>query len=104
MLNEPDYISTPFFSLSDHGRRIEGLTVSPEDFPLTVRSWQKEDEIELRYGHKKVSRFLIDRKIRRNLREIWPVIVDKNGRVIFVCGIGCDVHHYSTNQNLFVIK
>ena len=104
VLNEPEYISTPFFTLSDHGRLIESLTVSPEDFPLTVRNWQKEDEIELRYGHKKVSRFLIDRKIRRNLREIWPVIVDKNGRVIFVCGIGCDVHHYSTNQNLFVIK
>ena len=104
VLEKLEYIKTPYFVLSDKGKKIEQLTVSEEDFPLTVRNWQSEDMIELRYGHKKVSRFLIDRKVRRNLREIWPVIVDKNGTVIFVCGIGCDVHHYSTKPNLFVLK
>ncbi len=104
VLNELTYMTTPYFTLGSEGRTIEQLTVTEDDFPLTVRNWHHDDEIELRYGHKRVSRFLIDRKIRRSEREIWPVVVNKKGAVIFVCGIGCDVRHYTTKANLFVLK
>lgn len=104
VINELTCFSTPYFTLAANGRKIEQLTVDAEDFPLVIRNWKPDDTIELRFGHKKVSRFLIDRKIRRKDRETWPVVVNAKGEVIFVCGLGCDVRHFSINANMFVIK
>ncbi len=103
-LDEVKYFSSPWFTIASEGKRIEGVTLKDEDFPITIRPWQKSDEIELRYGHKKVSRYLIDNKVYRKDRYYWPVVCDKNGRVIFVCGIGCDIIHFSIQPSLFVLK
>ena len=103
-LNEIEFIKTPYFEITDSGRIIEGVTVSKDDFPLTIRPYEHSDEIELRLGHKKVNRFMIDRKISRQKRHLWPVIVNREGRVIFVQGVGCDVLHYSVKPNMFMIE
>lgn len=98
------YLETPYFRLSDHGEIIEGVTVTEADFPLTIRNVHAGDAISLRFGTKKVARWLIDRKIPLEQRRIWPVMVNASGKIIFVSKIGCDIAHFSNNPNVFVLK
>ncbi|GAE37309.1 tRNA lysidine(34) synthetase TilS [Halalkalibacter akibai] len=54
--------------------------------PLIIRGKQVHDRMECRglEGTKKVSRLFIDRKISRQDRENWPLLVDGNGEVLWV--------------------
>lgn len=92
------------FAVRPGEKGIYALTLLPEDYPVTIRCFQPGDSIVLRYGEKKVSRFLIDRKIPRYLRKTWPVVCNCRGNVIFVPGIGCDIAHFSDRPTLNVVQ
>ncbi len=104
VLNTIEYLETKYFKLTDKGAKIEQMTLREDDFPITIRNYQLADEIKLRYGHKKVNRFLIDKKVLYKERIKWPVVVNKDNEIIFVADIGCDVNHYSIKPNLFMLK
>ncbi len=104
VLEKIEYLETEYFKLSDKGTIIQQMTIKETDFPLVIRNYQSADQIKLRYGHKKVNRFLIDRKILYRDRIKWPVVVNSNNQVIFVKDIGCDVNHYSIKPNLFMVE
>lgn len=97
-------VHTPWFTISDQGSRTCALTVSDDDFPITIRNWHPGDAIEMRFGTKKVSRWFIDRKIPADQRKSWPIVCNKDGKIILVSEMGCDVVHYSDNPNMFVLK
>jgi tRNA(Ile)-lysidine synthetase-like protein len=97
-------VHTPWFTISDQGPRTCALTVGKDDFPITIRNWLAGDAIEMRFGTKKVSRWFIDRKIPADQRKGWPVVCNKDNKVILVVELGCDVVHYSDNPNMFVLK
>lgn len=103
-LDHIEYISTPYFSLCEKGAVIEGVTLSKQDFPITIRSYQSGDAITLRFGTKKLNRWFIDRKIPAQKRKLWPVMVNAAGKVIFAAKIGCDIEHFSNNPSVFVLK
>lgn len=96
--------STPYFTLASSGSSTEALTLKAEDFPITIRNVEAGDQIQLRFGKKKVHRWFIDRKIPKKERKSWPVVTDKEGNVILVPKIGCDIAHFSNNPNIFVLK
>lgn len=95
---------TPYFTIAKTGKCIEGVTLREEDYPIMIRNVKAGDKIQLRFGTKKVSRFFIDNKISHKQRRLWPIVVNREGKVIFVCGIGCDIEHYSNNSTMFVLK
>ncbi|MEG0265204.1 MAG: tRNA lysidine(34) synthetase TilS [Erysipelotrichaceae bacterium] len=97
-------LKTPYFEISDHGEKIQSIHVEPSDFPLTIRNAENQDSIQMRFGTKKINRWFIDRKKTYEERKIWPVVVNAQGKVIFVAEIGCDIEHFSNNPNMFVIK
>ncbi len=97
-------VQCPWFSLKEEGKKIEGITLREEDFPVIIRNAREGDAIAMRFGHKKVNRFLIDRKTLLKDRMSWPVMTDADGKVIFVSGMGCDADHYTENNNVFMIK
>lgn len=99
-----EYLETPYFTLQSKGKVIEGVTLSDKDFPITIRSYQQGDSITLRFGTKKINRWFIDRKIPLQERKLWPVMVNAQGKVIFVAKIGCDIEHFSNNPSVFVLK
>jgi len=103
-LSKIEEMKTAYFTVSIEGESLSAVTVDNSDFPLIIRSWRAGDKIELRYGHKKISRFFIERKIPTEKRKVWPVIENRMGDIILVPGIGCDVKHYSNNPNMFVVK
>ena len=96
--------SHPVVETSEEGESVNGVYLTKEDFPVTVRSFRESDSIKLRYGTKRVSRFFIDRKIPRYEREMWPVIENKDGEIILVPGIGCDLNHYKVPYNCYLRK
>ncbi|MEG0403908.1 MAG: tRNA lysidine(34) synthetase TilS [Anaerorhabdus sp.] len=98
-------LQTPYFTVLATGTKgVNAVTVSGDDFPLTIRSIKDGDAINLRFGTKKINRWFIDRKIPLKDRKEWPVVLNCKNEVILVPGIGCNVEHYSIKPNLFVIK
>ncbi|MBR4461938.1 MAG: tRNA lysidine(34) synthetase TilS [Erysipelotrichaceae bacterium] len=92
------------FRLSFYGNSVEALTLSEEDFPITIRNAKAGDEILMRYGTKKINRFFIDRKIPLKERITWPVVLNRKDEVILLPGLGCDIYHYSQKPGIYVIK
>ena len=103
-LNKIAYIRNKHFKLSKKGNSKQGVTLSKEDFPITIRNYKEGDFILMRYGTKKINRFFIDNKISARQRKMWPVMINKNGSAILVPEIGCDKHHYSLKHSLYMIE
>ena len=103
-LEQIEYKNYGHFSLRPAGKTIESVDIQESDWPVVIRPVHPGDKIRLRYGTKKVSRFLIDRKIPEIERKGWLVIENKDQTVIFVPGIGCDINHYSEKANVFMIQ
>lgn len=104
VLDHVENMETPYFKIGNTGKVIEGVTLHVEDYPITIRNARLDDKIKLRMGTKKVRRFFIDNKISHKERQLWPVVVNCEGKVIFVSGIGCDITHFSNNSTMFVVK
>ncbi|MDO5440582.1 MAG: tRNA lysidine(34) synthetase TilS [Erysipelotrichaceae bacterium] len=103
-INSLEYKKYPYFKLCKKGTSFEGVTVSKQDFPLTIRNVKEGDFISMRYGTKKVSRFFIDKKIETSKRKTWPIMLNKKGIAILVPEIGCNKDHYSNKHNLYMVK
>lgn len=95
-------MTTEHFSLCSTGEPVEKVSLSLDDFPLTIRNVRKGDVITMRFGTKRVHRFFIDRHIPKGLRAMWPVIENAKGEVIFVAGLGCDKAHWDKEYVMFV--
>ncbi|QVK17991.1 tRNA lysidine(34) synthetase TilS [Mycoplasmatota bacterium] len=63
-------------------------------WPFVVRTRKQGDFIKTKIGRKKVNRLFIDAKIPINLRKTWPLLVDKDGNILWVIGI----QKYNFNQ------
>ena len=103
-LNNLKYFKTKHFKTSKIGGNKEGVSIKKEDFPLTIRNYQNGDFITMKYGKKKLNRFFIDNKIPSKMRKTWPVLLNSDGDIVLVPGIGCDLFHYSKKHNLYMIK
>ena len=88
----------------DSGKTIESMYLQDSDFPIRMRVAQERDEIQLRFGKKKIHRFFVDRKIPKIYRKNWYVLENQAGNIIFVPGIGCDVAHFSYQPNVFMLQ
>lgn len=93
-----------WFSIRPGSPGVHAVSVSPEDFPLTIRCPQEGDWIAMRFGRKKLNRFFIDRHIPRWQRAVWPVVVSRSGMVILVPGLGCDCQHFSMTPDFNVLQ
>lgn len=93
-----------YFSIKQNGSSTEAVTVSPDDFPITIRNYREGDEIKMRFGTKKVNRFFIDRKIPEYERKLWPIVENVHKEIILVPGLGCNLTHYSNIPSMFVVK
>ncbi len=58
-------------------------------FPLKIRAWKKGDRIKINSGNgtSKLSDVFTNLKIPRILREVWPIVEDGEGEVIWIPGL-----------------
>jgi tRNA(Ile)-lysidine synthase len=68
------------------------VAVDPALEPLSVRNRRPGDRFRPLglEGHKKLQDFFVDRKVSRSLRDLVPIVVDKDDRIIWVAGHGID--------------
>lgn len=104
VLERLELMDTEFFKLTDTGKSTEAVTLYEDDFPIVIRNARNGDAISLRFGTKKLNRWFIDRKIPKDERRKWPVMVNRHGDIILVPSIGCDCEHYSNTPTCFVVK
>ena len=74
---------------SDTSNNIIRLSSKEVSLPLYVRSRRDGDRISVKNmnGSKKVNDIFIDSKINKNMRNIYPIIVDSNDTVLFIPGL-----------------
>lgn len=97
-------IKGEYFAITDTASSLDSCTVTADDYPLVIRNYRPGDKIKMRFGHKRLSRFFIDRKIPAVYRKRWPVVLNKEQEIILVPGLGCNVEHYTTKPNFFMVE
>ena len=92
------------FKIALDGDDREGIALTKEDFPLTIRTRKPGDVMELSYGKKKLSRLFIDAKVPLMDRDAWPVVLNCRNEIILVPKIAKNKHYLLAKPTLFVIQ
>ena len=82
-LVEPGILDTPYFFL-DFTVDSSNRNVKEDDYPLVIRNAQKDDEYEISGYKKELRRLFIDWKMPESARNRWPIIVNKDGIIVYV--------------------
>lgn len=82
-LVEPGILDTPYFFL-DFTVDSSNRNVKEDDYPLVIRNAQKDDEYEISGYKKELRRLFIDWKMPESARNRWPIIVNKDGVIVYV--------------------
>lgn len=83
ILEKPSKLETPYFYL-DFTRESENRNVTEKDYPLTIRNAKPSDKYLIKDYSKTMRRLFIDWKMPTYLRKRWPIILNREGRVIYV--------------------
>ncbi len=68
-------------------RWVASFPIRHVPFPLQLRSWRPGDRIRMAYGTKKLKKLFGERRVGVTARTRLPVLVDGNGRVLWVAGV-----------------
>ena len=82
-LEEPGKLDTPYFSLDFTGDS-SNRNVFPDDYPLIIRNARPNDAYQIKDYEKELRRLFIDWKMPVSLRNRWPIIVNKDGIIVYV--------------------
>ena len=83
VIDEPTIIENDYFFanlLSDTKNR--NITLS--DYPITIRSFKANDKYKIKDYEVLVRRLFIDWKMPISFREYWPIILNKEGKIIYI--------------------
>ena len=83
VLEAPGALDTPYFSL-DFSNGASDRNIQLEDYPLTIRNAEPNDSYRIKNYDKELRRLFIDWKVPASLRKRWPVILNKDGNIVYV--------------------
>ena len=83
VVEKPSELETEYFYLDFTGD-TNNRNVDYSSYPLTIRNAQPSDIYQIKNYKKAVRRLFIDWKMPAFLRKRWPLIVDKNNKVIYI--------------------
>ena len=65
------------------------LDKSELNFPLHIRTRKNGDKMQVKgmLGRKKINDIFIDSKIPLQERDLWPIVVDSNGTIVWLPGL-----------------
>lgn len=102
-INEPMKMDTKFFSF-DLPSDLSFLKITSESFPLTIRNARMNDVVTFGNVRKKVNRIMIDEKIPLYKRNNYPIILDRNNKVVYFPLYNSDVQKNIARRLSFVVK
>ena len=68
----------------DLRKECDDRNIHPEDFPITIRCKRDDDKYLINDYYVKLSRLFLDWKMPLHLRDTWPVVVNKDDRIIYI--------------------
>ena len=83
VLEAPGVIDNEYFFLDFRGD-TSNRHITLDDYPLTIRNAKPEDEYLVSNYTKQLRRLFIDWKMPVMLRKKWPVILNKEGTIVYV--------------------
>ncbi len=83
VLKVPGPLVCPYFKV-DFSVDYLKQNITLQQYPITVRPAMKGDTVYVGQRNKRLNRLFIEWKLPMRLRKIWPVVIDKNGRLIYV--------------------
>ena len=96
-----NYVSLPdnhiieeILDTDDNSNNICRLDSKDIDLPLIVRTRKIGDRMKVKGldGSKKVKDIFIDKKIKMDKRDSWPIVVDSKGKIVWIPGIKKSVY------------
>ena len=82
-LEQPGKLDTKYFFL-DFSGDTSNRHISEDDYPLTIRNAKPEDVYLISDYEKQLRRLFIDWKMPLLLRKRWPVILNKDNKIVYV--------------------
>ena len=83
VLDKPEKLDNLYFCL-DFTKDSSNRNVSLEDYPIIIRTAKKEDLYVIKGYPVKVRRLFIDWKMPVSLRKRWPVILNKDNKIVYI--------------------
>ena len=70
-----------------------------------MRNRKKADKIEVKNlnGHQKIKDIFIDKKIIKEQRDEWPILVDSSNNILWIPGIKKSKFDKENNENYDII-
>ena len=101
LINEPSIFDCEYFYLDFTGD-THNRNVSKDDYPLTIRNYRRGDKYQIKNYSVSVRRLFIDWKMPLSLRQKWPIIVNKEGKIIYIPRYQKDF--VATSETNFYVK
>lgn len=83
VLEKPGKLDTDVFSL-DFSKGAEDRNIKESDYPLTIRTALPEDVTDIGGYLTRIKEVYIEEEMPLRLRAIWPVFLNKKGKIIYV--------------------
>jgi len=83
VVESPCVVDTKYFFL-DCTKDVSDRNIHPNDFPLTIRNANKKDKVRIKDYMVEVRRLFIDWKVPLQKRVTWPIILNKDGLIIYI--------------------
>ena len=92
-------------STTDNSNNICRLNSNEVSLPLIIRSRKIGDRIKVKglNGSKKVKDIFIDSKILMDERDLWPIVLDSCGNVVWIPGIKKSKFDKKINEDYDII-
>ena len=71
--------------------------------PLHVRNRKVQDKIELKNGTKKVGEILSEAKMPKHIRDIYPIVTDDKGKILWIPGVKKSKFDKQINEDYDII-
>ena len=83
LINKPCIVDNRFL-YADLVKEGKKRKIKIEDYPLTIRSYQKGDKVQISNYEVMVRRLFIDWKMPIHLRKRWPLFVNKDNKIVYI--------------------
>ena len=82
-MSKPGIIDNEYF-YANFKDDSSNRNVYSKDYPITIRTYLDGDKYKIKDYEVLVRRLFIDWKMPKHLRKVWPIIVNKDGRIIYI--------------------
>ncbi|MBE6127404.1 MAG: tRNA lysidine(34) synthetase TilS [Erysipelotrichaceae bacterium] len=102
-LEKPDKLTTPDFEL-DFSMGAEDRGIHEEDYPLTIRTAKPSDRYIVHGFLEPVISLYSTWKMPVRLRFVWPIFVNKDGKVVYVPRYRRYFHEYHSSKLVMNVR